>query len=288
MRFTVYLTKQGVEGLAVGGPNGELHGLTVNDAGYPGSLQSLIAKGPDALKAAAAKLAGGPAVDPEAITYLPPLQSPPKIICVGLNYSEHTKESGFEPPSYPTVFGRFASSLVGHRAPIVRPRVSDQLDYEGELVAVIGKSGRNIPAARALDHVIGYSIFNEGSIRDYQFKAPQWTVGKNFDNTGGFGPVFVTADELPPGASGLHIQTRLNGQVVQDANTSEMIFDVANLISILSEAITWNVGDVIVSGTPSGVGLARKPPLFMKGGDVCEVEIEGIGTLVNPIVDEAR
>ncbi|MES2946262.1 MAG: fumarylacetoacetate hydrolase family protein, partial [Pseudomonadota bacterium] len=161
-----------------------------------------------------------------------------------------------------------------------------QLDYEGELVAVIGKAGRYITKETALEHVAGYSICNDASIRDYQFKSAQWTIGKNFDDSGPFGPVFVTADELPPGAAGLKLQTRLNGVVVQDASTSSLIFDVATLVSLLSEAVCLQAGDVIVTGTPSGVGLARKPPLFMKDGDICEVEIEGIGILRNPVVDE--
>jgi acylpyruvate hydrolase len=164
--------------------------------------------------------------------------------------------------------------------------VSTQLDYEGEMVAVIGKGGRHISEARALDHVAGYSIFNDASIRDFQTKAPQWTVGKNFDGTGAFGPIFVTADELPPGGKGLRIQTRLNGQIVQNASTDDMIFDVVSLISIISEAITLEPGDILVTGTPSGVGFARKPPLFMKHGDICEVELEGIGILSNVVADD--
>jgi 2-keto-4-pentenoate hydratase/2-oxohepta-3-ene-1,7-dioic acid hydratase in catechol pathway len=164
--------------------------------------------------------------------------------------------------------------------------VSTQLDFEGEMVAVIGKSGRHIRKEDALSHVAGYSIFNDASIRDYQFKSAQWTIGKNFDHTGAFGPEFVTADALPPGASGLRLQTRLNGAVVQEASTASMIFDVATLVALLSEAVCLQPGDVIVTGTPSGVGLARKPPLFMKAGDVCEVEIEGLGILRNPIEDE--
>jgi 2-keto-4-pentenoate hydratase/2-oxohepta-3-ene-1,7-dioic acid hydratase in catechol pathway len=176
--------------------------------------------------------------------------------------------------------------MMGHGSPIVRPKVSMQLDYEGELVAVIGKAGRHIAKADALSHVAGYSICNDASVRDYQFKSAQWTIGKNFDNTGPFGPVFVTADALPPGAAGLQLQTRLNGVVVQSASTSSLIFDVATLVSLLSEAVCLLPGDIIVTGTPSGVGLARKPPLWMKHGDVCEVEIEGIGTLTNPIRDE--
>jgi acylpyruvate hydrolase len=154
------------------------------------------------------------------------------------------------------------------------------------MVAILGSGGRHIREEDALDHVLGYSIFNDSSIRDYQKKAPQWTIGKNFDGTGAFGPYLVTANELPLGGKGLHIQTRLNGDVVQDASTNDMVFTVARLISILSEAITLSPADIIVSGTPAGVGMARNPPLWMKHGDVCEVEIEGIGTLRNPVEDE--
>src|SRR5690606_6339205 len=164
-------------------------------------------------------------------------------------------------------------------------KLSDSLDYEGEVAVVLGKGGRYISKENALDCVAGYSIFNDGSVREYQFKAPQWTVGKNFDATGGFGPDFVTADELPAGAKGLKIETRLNGKVVQSATTSDMIFDVATLISIISEAITLEAGDVIVSGTPAGIGWARDPKLLMRDGDVCEVTVEKLGTLRNPIVD---
>ncbi|TFL14708.1 FAA hydrolase family protein [Pusillimonas caeni] len=218
---------------------------------------------------------------------LPPLSRPPKIICVGLNYADHTAESPYEQPDYPTLFLRLHTSLVAHDQPIVRSKLSDSLDYEGEVAVVLGKGGRYISKENALDCVAGYSIFNDGSIREYQFKAPQWTVGKNFDATGGFGPDLVTADELPAGAKGLKIETRLNGKVVQSATTSDMIFDVATLISIISEAITLEAGDVIVSGTPAGIGWARDPKLLMRDGDVCEVTVEKLGTLRNPIVDEA-
>jgi acylpyruvate hydrolase len=195
---------------------------------------------------------------------------------VGLNYVDHSIESGFTPPDYPTIFTRFTSSLVSAGAPIVRPKVSIQLDYEGEMVAVIGKGGRHISEDDALEHMIGYSILNDASVCDYQKKAPQWTMGKNFDGTGAFGPYLVTADELPRGGKGLRIQTRLNGTMVQDASTDDMVFSVAKLISFLSEAITLSPGDILVSGTPAGVGVARTPPLFMKDGDVCEVEIEKV------------
>ncbi len=284
MRFAM-IEQSGRTGIAAAaGDNQPFHALFEGDAGYPGNLASLVAKGSAALKMAGSALAAAPVVDLATVTIQIPLPNPPKIICIGLNYADHSRESGFEPPAYPTVFGRFASSLVAANAPIVRPTLSEQLDFEGELVAVIGTGGRNISKESALSHVIGYSLFNEGSIRDYQFKAPQWTVGKNFDGTGAFGPVLVTADELPAGAKGLKIQTRLNGEIVQDANTDDMIFDVATLISTLSQAFTLQAGDVIVTGTPAGVGLARKPQLWMKPGDVCEIYIEQIGTLTNPIV----
>ncbi len=286
MRFAAFSSGE-QDGLAVAGPEGYFHGLLSRDADYPGPLDVLIPKGRDALNAAAATLARGPVIDLDEVTLHVPLPSPGKIICVGLNYVDHSIESGFTPPDYPTVFTRFASSLAAAGAPIVRPSVSTQLDYEGELVAVIGTSGRHIAEADALDHVIAYSIFNDASVRDYQKKSPQWTIGKNFDRTGAFGPYLITADALPPGGKGLRIQTRLNGIVVQDASTDDMVFSVARLISILSEAITLSPGDIIVSGTPAGVGVARKPPLFMKQGDVCEVEIEGIGILRNRIEDES-
>jgi acylpyruvate hydrolase len=276
----------GQEGLAVGNSEGAFHGLLSVEAGYPGPLHTLIQGGIGALEAATAVLKNGSLVDPEKVELLPPLPSPGKIICVGLNYVDHSLESGFTVPDYPTVFTRFASSLIGAGASIIRPAVSTQLDYEGEMVAVIGVAGRHIPESRALDHVAGYSIFNDASVRDYQKKSPQWTIGKNFDGTGAFGPYFVSADEISPGGKGLRIQTRLNGAIVQNASTDDMVFSVAQLISILSEAITLSPGDIIVSGTPSGVGMARKPPLFMKHGDVCEVEIEGLGILRNTVEDE--
>ena len=284
MRFAMVQGDAGI-GIAIPAEAGVLRILWQHDANWPGSVQALISQGPEALRDAAARLAQAPKVETERVRFLPPLQAPPKIVCIGLNYADHTSETGSTPPPYPTVFGRFASSLIGHDAPIVRPRVSTQLDYEGELAAVIGRGGRDIGLAQALDHVIGYSVFNDASIRDYQMRTPQWTVGKNFDATGAFGPFFVTADELPPGAAGLTLTTRLNGQTVQQANTRDMLFDVAQQVSLLSEAFTWEPGDVIVTGTPAGVGLARKPPLWMKPGDVCEVEVEGVGLLSNPIVD---
>jgi acylpyruvate hydrolase len=287
MRFMMF-EKDGRKGLAlVSQADNTVRALFANEAGYPGDLQTLIGRGGDALSDAAALLSGAECIDEAKITVLPPINSPGKIICVGLNYLDHSAESGFKQPSYPTIFGRFTSSLIGHGAPIVRPQVSTQLDYEGEFVAVIGRAGRNIRKEDALSHVVGYSLFNDASIRDYQVKSPQWTVGKNFDGTGAFGPYLVTADELPPGCEGLRLRTRLNGAVVQDASTSDLVFDVATLVSTLSVAFTLEPGDIVVTGTPAGVGLARNPQLWMKPGDVCEVELEGIGILRNEIIDQA-
>ncbi len=218
--------------------------------------------------------------------YLPPIGQPPKIICVGLNYIDHASESPYEKPDYPVLFLRVATSLVGHGAPMIRPQCSEQFDYEGEMVAVIGTGGRHISRASALDHVAGYSVFNDGSVRDYQFKSPQWTSGKNFDGSGGFGPDFVTADELPAGGKGLRLTTKLNGQLVQDANTNDLIFPVDEIVAVASEVMTLEPGDLLVTGTPAGVGAFRKPPLWMKDGDTCDVEVEGVGLLSNPIRDE--
>jgi acylpyruvate hydrolase len=286
MRFLTFVS-DGIEGIGALDPAGAVRGLLAGDPHFPGSLDRLVAGGEAALRSAGKALLTGKSFDPLEIKLLPPLNASPKIICIGLNYTEHAREGGFDIPKYPAVFTRFSSSLIAHQAPLLRPKISDKLDYEGELVAVIGRGGRRIAKESALSHVIGYSVFNDGSIRDYQMKSTQWTMGKNFNGTGAFGPYLVTSDELPPGATGLSLKTRLNGQVVQDGNTSDLIFDVATLVSMLSEAFTLQSGDIIVTGTPSGVGFARKPPLFMKAGDVCEVEIQGVGTLINPVVDEA-
>jgi acylpyruvate hydrolase len=273
-------------GTALQKKDGSLVGRYADDPKYPGSIADLVIRGGDALASAARSLAGGPALEGGRIEYLPPFPTPPKIICLGLNYADHAAEGGFKPPSYPTIFARFASSLVGHGAPLIRPRVSTQFDYEGELVAVVGRGGRHISREAALDHICGYSIFNDASVRDFQMKTPQWTVGKNFDGTGAFGPAFVTADELPRGAAGLSLQTRLNGKVMQSASTTQMIFDVVTTVALITEALTLEAGDVLVMGTPSGIGMARTPQIFMKAGDVCEIEIEGLGILRNPIADE--
>ena len=248
-------------------------------------LESLLARGVDLTTYAAE--ARGALVEVAEDAYLPLMRRPTKIICVGLNYADHTKETSFTQPDYPTFFPRFASCLTAHNQPLVRPRISATLDYEGEMAVVLKSGGRHIRKEEALQHVAGYALFNEASVREYQFKSPQWTVGKNFDNTGAFGPDLVTADELPAGGRGLRLETRVNGTVVQSANTNDMIFDVATLIATLSEAMTLQAGDVIVSGTPAGVGFGMDPQAYLKAGDLVEVSIEGIGRLVNRVVDEA-
>ncbi|MHC8411298.1 fumarylacetoacetate hydrolase family protein [Pseudomonas sp. Hz4] len=249
------------------------------------TLESLLARGVDLTTHGAE--ASGALVEIAEDAYLPLMARPTKIVCVGLNYADHTKESPYAQPDYPTLFPRWNSSLTAHNKPLIRPRVSDSLDYEGEMAVVLKSGGRHIRKEDALSHVAGYALFNEGSVRDYQFISPQWTVGKNFDDTGAFGPVLVTADELPAGGKGLLLETRVNGKVVQSANTNDMLFDVATIISTLSEAVTLEAGDVIVSGTPAGVGFGMNPKVYLKAGDVVEVSIEGIGKLVNPVVDEA-
>ncbi|MCH9671014.1 MAG: fumarylacetoacetate hydrolase family protein [Gammaproteobacteria bacterium] len=222
-----------------------------------------------------------------SVRLLAPITDPSKIICLGLNYVDHAAEGGHAKPEYPSFFMRGPSSLVAHGDAIVQPKASVTLDYEAELVAIVGKPvGRHVALADALQYIAGYSCFNDGSIREYQRRTSQWTIGKNFDGTGGFGPAFVTADELPPGATGLRICSRLNGDVMQDANTSDMLFPVAETVSLLSQCMTLVPGDLLVMGTPAGVGHARTPPVWMKPGDVCEIEIEQVGLLSNPIVAE--
>ena len=257
--------------------------------GLPSTLRELLTRAAGLATVQAASSRATTRIPLSKIRYLPPIIDPAKAIAVGLNYVDHAAESPYkDAPKYPVLFHRFPQSWVAHGQPLVRPRVSEQFDYEGEMVVVIGKPGRYIAKSRALEHVAGYSIFNDGSIRDYQFKSTQWMMGKNFDATGAFGPEFVSADELPPAAAGLQLRTRVNGNVLQNANTRDMIFDVPTLVSVCSEAMTLSPGDIIISGTPSGVGFARKPPIFLKAGDTCEIEIEGIGTLRNSVVDERR
>ncbi len=217
-----------------------------------------------------------------------PVSAPPTIICLGLNYTDHIKEGGYEVPDYPALFMRGRQSIMAAGQPMVRPSCSDKLDYEAELMIIIGKGGRHISEADALDHVFGYTVFNDGSVRDYQRKTHQWTPGKNFDDTGAIGPVVVTPDELPAGASGLKIESRVGDEILQSSNTGNMIWSVAQTIATISEYTTLKPGDHIAMGTPPGVGHAKKPkPRWLMPGEVVEVEIEDIGICASPIIDEA-
>jgi acylpyruvate hydrolase len=224
------------------------------------------------------------------LTYALPVARPGKIVCLGLNYLDHVKEGPQRDniPKFPSIFFRVLTSMVPHLQPIVRPHESLQLDYEAEMVAIVGKRAKHLMLDKALDCIAGYSCANEGSVREFQRHTTQWGMGKNFDRTGGFGPWMVTADELPPGGKGLKIMSRLNGDTMQSDNTANMMFPLAETLVYLTKGMTLEPGDIILTGTPSGVGHARKPgPVWMKAGDSIEVEVEGIGTLRNPIVDEA-
>ena len=263
--------------------------LTLAAPELPRNLKDLICT-PGGLAAADAAARKAPASSVQAIasvTMLPLIPNPGKIVCMGLNYADHAKEGGNARPEYPSFFLRGNSSMVGHNQAIVRPKASTQLDYEAELAVIIGKQARHLTAENALDCIAGYSCFNDGSIRNYQRKSSQWTIGKNFDGTGPFGPCLVTPDELPPGAAGLRIQSRLNGKVMQDANTDVFLWNVVEALRIITECMTLEPGDVIITGTPAGVGYARTPPVWMAPGDICEIEVEGVGILSNPIVDES-
>lgn len=285
MRWTVIEKANGKTGVGV------VEGDTVIDLSgaspmFAGDLMPVITKGEAATAAAKAAMAGAPRLKADEVVRALPIAQPPKIICLGLNYVDHAKEGGYDVPDYPSLFMRTINSMVAAGAPLVRPLCSEQFDYEAEFMIVIGKGGRHIAEADALGHVFGYTVFNDGSIRDYQRKTTQWTPGKNFDKSGSIGPDVVTPDELPEGCSSLRIQSRLNGTVLQDANTSDMMFPVARTIAIVSEFTTLEPGDLIAMGTPPGVGHARKPPVWMKAGDTIVIEVEKLGLLSNPIVDE--
>jgi 2-keto-4-pentenoate hydratase/2-oxohepta-3-ene-1,7-dioic acid hydratase in catechol pathway len=265
--------------------------LQAADSKVPSDLGEYLAKNNGDMNPLAdiAKRAPASARRPLAgLKYALPVGRPGKIICLGLNYLEHVKEGSQRDniPKFPTIFMRGLTSMVPHGQPIIRPKASETLDYEAELMLVVGKRAKHLTAANATSCIAGYSCANEGSVREYQRKTTQWDMGKNFDRTGGFGPWLVTADELPNAAKGLKIESRLNGTVMQSDNTDNMMFPVVEMLVYITEGITLEPGDVIFTGTPSGVGHARKPPVWMKNGDTCEVEIQGIGVLRNPIADE--
>jgi 2-keto-4-pentenoate hydratase/2-oxohepta-3-ene-1,7-dioic acid hydratase in catechol pathway len=266
--------------------------LQAVDANVPADLGEFLRRSNGDLKSLGdlAKKAPASARRPLAgLRFALPVARPGKIVCLGLNYLDHVKEGPQKDniPKFQSIFFRMLTSMVPHLQPIIRPRVSIQLDYEAEMVVIVGKRAKHLTLANAYDCIAGYSCANEGSVREYQRHTTQWGMGKNFDRTGGFGPWMVTADEVPPGGKGLKIMSRLNGNTMQSANTDSLMFPVAESLVYLTEGMTLEPGDIILTGTPSGVGHARKPePVWMKAGDTCEVEVEGIGILSNPIEDE--
>jgi acylpyruvate hydrolase len=267
--------------------------LQAVDAKVPADLGAVLAANNGDLKSLGdiAKRAPASARRPlKGLKFGLPAARPGKILCLGLNYLEHVKEGTQRDniPKFPTIFMRCLTSMVPHEQPIIRPKVSEQLDYEAELMLVVGKRAKHLTMANATSCIAGYSCSNEGSVREFQRKTTQWDMGKNFDRTGGFGPWMVTADELPDAGKGLKIESRLNGTVMQSDNTDNMMFPIADMLVYVTHGMTLEPGDIIFTGTPSGVGHARKPnPIWMKSGDVCEIEVEGIGVLRNPIQDEA-
>ena len=289
MKIVGFQTNEGLRLGVVEGDN--VVDLQAVDPKVPANLADILAQNGGDLKSLGDLVKRAPASARKPFKGLKlglPVARPPKVICLGLNYMEHVKEgmNRDNVPKFPTIFMRCQTSLVPHGQPIVRPRVSEMLDYEAEMVVVIGKRARHLTMENAYSCIAGFSCFNEGSVRDFQRKTTQWDMGKNFDHTGGFGPWMITADEVPPGGKGLKIQTRLNGETMQSDNTDNMMFPVAETLVYVTQGMTLEPGDVIVTGTPSGVGFARQPPVWMKNGDTSEVDIEGIGILSNPIADE--
>lgn len=262
---------------------GRIEGNIVIDLGSvpgaPADLKAAIARGD------LAGLADGEPVPLDVVKLLPVIPNPGKILCVGLNYATHVKETGREQKAHPAIFTRWADTLVADGAPILRPAESELLDYEGELAIVIGKGGRRIPKAEALAHVAGYSIFNDASVRDWQRHNIQFIPGKNWPGTGAFGPALVTPDEIADIAS-QRVQTRLNGQLVQDQPISDLIWDIATVIEYCSTFTPLAPGDVIATGTPGGVGDKREPALYMKSGDTVTVSVGSVGILTNPVIDD--
>lgn len=253
---------------------------------HAGDMTSFLAGGERSLAAARRAAEGGGPIRPlDSVRLRPPVPRPPKIVCVARNYAEHAAEVGFELPSIPILFARFPVTLVATGDPIIRPAVSEQLDWEGELAVIIGRGGRHVTRADALEHVAGYAIFNDVTVRDFQFRVPQYTAGKNFSASGPFGPWLTLVDEVPD-PQALEIVTEINGTEKQRASTADMIFDVATLIEHIAEFVDLEPGDVIATGSPAGVGFKRDPPEFLRPGDVCRIEISGLGALENPVVAE--
>lgn len=282
-----YLVGEALEATAVFAVTGEnAVNLTALDPAVGTDLMGLIGM-PGLADSLTDKIAAADSVPVSSIKPALPVAAPGTIICMGLNYTDHIKEGGYDIPEYPTLFMRGKNSIMAAGQPMVRPACSEKLDYEAELMLIVGKRGRHISEEDALDYVFGYTVFNDGSLRDYQRKTVQWTPGKNFDDTGAIGPFTVTPDELPDGAAGLKIESRVGDEILQSSNTANMIWGVRQVIATISEYTTLEPGDLIALGTPPGVGHAKKPdPRWLKPGETVEVEIEGIGICASPIIDE--
>ena len=284
MKYLVGETSEGTSVFVVKGD--EAVNITALNAEIGSDLTALISN-PALADSVSNQISEADTVPVDSITPALPVAAPGTIICMGLNYTDHIKEGGYDIPEYPALFMRGKNSIMAAGQPMVRPSCSEQLDYEAELMLIVGRGGRHISEDDALDHVFGYTVFNDGSVRDYQRKTHQWTPGKNFDNTGAIGPFTVTTDDLPDGASGLKIESRVGDEILQSSNTANMIWDVRKVIATISEYTTLEPGDLIASGTPPGVGHAKKPnPRWLKPGETVEIEIEGIGICASPIIDE--
>jgi 2-keto-4-pentenoate hydratase/2-oxohepta-3-ene-1,7-dioic acid hydratase in catechol pathway len=280
MRLATFKTAQGASyGVVTGKGIVDLRRYLGNQ--YP-DLKALIEA--NALDQAKKHSSEAPDYQVSDVTWLPVITNPGKIICVGLNYQEHVVETGRDNTEQPAIFLRLAESQVGHKQPIVRPRESTNLDFEAEIAAIVGKAGRRISQKDSWGHIAGYSCYNDGSVRDWQRHTIQWTAGKNFAQTGGFGPWMVSADDIPPGTT-MTLSCRLNGERMQHASTEQMIFKIPKIIEYVSTWTTLLPGDVLVTGTPGGVGARRNPPVWMKPGDKVEIEIDKVGVLENGIAD---
>jgi 2-keto-4-pentenoate hydratase/2-oxohepta-3-ene-1,7-dioic acid hydratase in catechol pathway len=288
MRLATIQTPHGPRAAALKKENSYVD-LHATDSALPASVRELLEGGAGALEAANKAVQRDKAVEyPSAqVRLLPPVTDPRKIVCLGLNYADHAKEGGVPVPKEPVLFSKFATALIGHEDFIVLPAVSQEVDFEAELVIVIGKAGRRLRADRALEHVAGYTVGQDVSARDWQLKkdGKQWMVGKTFDTFAPVGPLLVTSDEIKD-PHGLDIRLQLNGTVMQESNTSQMIFKIAEVVAYLSTVFTLEPGDLIFTGTPAGVGFTRKPPVFLKHGDVVEIEIAELGVLRNTVVQE--
>ena len=284
MRLISYATETGSR---VAGRRGDYYvDLNLTDPELPPTMRELLRLGPAGLDRARAAVQAGQPLEPRSLRLLAPVPDPEKVICIGLNYADHAAESHLPTPTEPVVFNKFPTAVTGHQSPILLPAISDQVDYEAELVVVVGTGGRDIPESQAMQHVAGYTCGHDVSARDWQLNksSGQWLLGKTFDTFAPMGPYLVTVDEVGD-ADALEIRLRLNGQTLQHSNTSQLIFPIAHLIHYVSRVCTLKPGDVLFTGTPPGVGMARKPRIFLKPGDLVEVEIEKLGVLANPVIE---